>query len=433
MSNYKRATELNKIGKWEAALPFAERAVADNRQWPNNWCLLGWTLHGLGRYRESLAAAEEALKLAPDSEWAHRTRSRALGQLGRRTEALKAAREAVRQAPNEWRAWAHVAATAYALGYPADAREAAERAVELGHDVASPWVTLSYVCLEMDWEAAATAALRALSLAPEHTVALNNLGCARLLQKRYAEARDIFDRGIAISPGYTRLAFNRALATAHIDGLEAGSAEFARAETLSLALADKQLRENPANVRAHMTRARLIRMRDGDHVASFEAARRAVGLDPHSAAAWSSLADVAKSLDRWRLARYAARRAVHAEPSAPGRWLYAAFTAQYAGLPDEARRWARRVVEEAPESSRFLYASALLAQLDGDPEAARDLALEYIERYGDICCSRMFVLSCSLELGDTAGARDALDRAEHLLPRCHCHARTRWERVLAGS
>ena len=433
MSNYKRANELNKIGRWEQALPFAERAISDGRQSPNNWCLLGWTLNGLGRYADALAATEEALRLNPDSEWAHRIRSIALGHLGRRTEALKAAREAVRQAPNEWRAWSRLAGTAHQLGYPVDAREAAERAVELGPDQASPWVTLSYVCLDEHREEAANAALRALRLEPENTVALNNLGAARLLQGRYSEARDIFDRGIATGSEYARLVFNRARATAYIDGLEAGAAEYARALTLVFSVSDRRLREDPANAAVHAERSALLRLRDGDHVASLEAARRAVVLDPRSAAAWGSLSEAAKSLDRWSLARYAARRAVQAEPSVPSRWLQAAFTAQYAGLPDEARRWALRVVEEAPDSTLLTYASALLALLDGDPGQARDLGLQEIERYGESCCHRMFVLNCCLELGDTEGARDALDRAEHWRPRCHCHARTRWERILAGS
>ncbi|HEY2353679.1 MAG TPA: tetratricopeptide repeat protein [Gaiellaceae bacterium] len=433
MSNFERAEELNKIGKWDQALPYAERAVSDDRQWAGNWCLLGWTLHELGRYRESLSAVDEALRLSPDSEWAHRTRSATLAKLGRRTDALAAAREAVRQAPNEWRAWSTLATTAYSLGYPADARKAAERSVKLAPGQAFPWVTLSYVCLDDEWEDAADAALRALRLEPENASALNNLGWARFRQGRYSEARDVFDRGIAIRPGHTTLVINRAMATIYLDGLETGDAEYARAQTLRLSLADKQLRDDPANVGAYITRSSVLRLRDGDHVAAFEAARRAVAADPRSATAWSALDDAAASLDRWRLARYAARRAVRAEPSAPGRWLGAAFTAHYAGLPDEARRWARRVVEEAPDSIRANRASALLALLDGDPAQARDLSFQDLQRYGESCCVRMFILRCSLELSDIAGAREALDRAEHWRPRCHCFVRTRYERILAGS
>jgi tetratricopeptide (TPR) repeat protein len=433
VSNYKRANELGKLGMWEQALPFAERAVSDDRLRADNWCLLGWTLNGLGRDRDSLAAAEEALKLDPDSEWAHRTRSRALAQLGRRTEAMAAAREAVQQAPNEWRGWSVLAQTARGLGYPADARQAAERAVELAPDQVSPWVTLSYVCLDGDWEDAAAAALRALRLEPEDSSALNNLGWARVLQGRYSEARDIFDRGIAIRPENTTLVINRAIASVYVDGLEAGAAEYARAQTHALSLADKRLRDDPANVAAHVTRAGLLRNRDGDYAGSFEAARRAVALDPRSARAWGSLAEAAKSLERWSLARYAVRRAVEAEPSAPGRWSTAAFTAYYAGVPDEARGWAGRVVDEAPESNHFIYASALLALLDGDPARARDLGLHEIDRHGEDCSVRVFVGNCCLALGDTAGARDALERAEHWRPNCHCHRRTRLERLLAAS
>lgn len=429
---YARAVELTKVGDYERALPYAERAVSADPDRARNWCILAHALEELARPGEGLTAAERALSLDPDSEWAHRLRSIALRNLGRRTEALEAAHESAKRVPDQFRVWINFAGTAKALGSLDDARRAAERAVQLAPDHPHSWIMLSFVCVDEHWDEAADAATRALELAPDDSGALNNLGWAWFKQGRFLEARELFDRGIAIAPQKTRLLFNRAILTGYIDGLEAGSAEFARALAHELALVERRLSENLTNASAHAAHARLLRALGGQLDAALESARHAVSLDPRSAAAWDELSEVSASAGRWQLARYASRRAVDADASAPERWLMTGQIAQHSGHPDEATQWARRVISDAPDSVWLLWARALLAFIEQDFETARARATADLERTGERCCTRVFVAECCIARGDLAGAREELHRSRLRTPSCNCYRRMHVEARLGN-
>jgi tetratricopeptide (TPR) repeat protein len=422
---YTRANALGRLGDYERALPFAERAVSEDPQAWWNWCTLSASLRGLARYGEALTAAERALALEPDAEWAHRLRAGALSGLGRRTEAIEAARRAVAIRPNESRAWGRLAETAKALGFPREARRAAERGVELEPDETQSWLTLGFVCLGFDWDEAALASERALRLDPENKSAINNLGWARLNQGQFQEARELFDRAIIIAPDFLTSLFNRAVATGYIDGPEAGAFEYTRARSLALATHDRQLAENPRNGSAHTGRAQMLRGLGENATVVLAAARQGVSLDPRSANSWSELRVAAAIAGRWPLARYAARRAVEADAGSPDRWLNAAEVAQHAGHVEEAAEWSRRVVAEAPESIESGHAQALLLWLDGNFNEARVHVRQYLDRNPLHCCARVFLAACAIELGDKRGAHEALGHAELRSPTCGCFRRLR--------
>jgi tetratricopeptide (TPR) repeat protein len=427
---YSRAEELNNLRDHERALPFAERAVADDpRSW-KNWCSLARALNGLFRYGEALRAAERALALEPEAEWAHRLRALALQRIGRRSEALEAAREAVAIRPDNSWAWSMFAETAKHLGYEDEARPAAERAVALAPNNASHWVTLSYACLDLDWEAAAEACERALQLNSETEMALNNLGWVRLAQGAPQEARELFERAIRIAPGNTKFLFNRALTTSVLEGREAGTEEYLRVLELALANAERRIADNPQNASAHADRSAFLR-RDGLNPAvALESAKRAVAIDPHLAYGWAVLMEAAGAAGRWKLGRYAARRAIEADPSTPARWINAAEVAVHAGRPDEARFWANRVVTEAPDSRSFLEAEELRCVAAGDFAKALMFARENVARSPLTCCRHVAIANCCFQLGDEGAAREALGQAEIVRPACGCFRRQAVERRL---
>lgn len=428
---YKRAEELSGLGDSERALPFAERAVSEDPQAWQNWCSLSRALAGLARHGEALGAAERALALEPEAEWAHRLRSRALGALGRRSEAIDAAREAVAIRPDESQAWAQLAETAAHLGFGAEARRAAERAVGLAPEDANRWLTLSYVCIGVDWDESLRASERALQLKPEHPMAINNLGWARLAQGQAHEARELFDRAIRIAPAEPRWLFNRAIATGLLEGREAGTSEFLRAREVALARVERQIAEKPHNAMAHAGRAAMLRGLGAEPDVVLESARRSVSLDRNLAYGWQELREAAAVAGRWQLARYAARRAIEADPSAPDRWLVAGDIAHHAGRPAEAASWANRVVNEASESRSLPVAKGLLRFLDGDFENALTLAREdLLARARLSCCHHVFVAACCIELGDERGAQEALEQAELRRPTCGCFRRQRVKRLL---
>jgi hypothetical protein len=158
-------------------------------------CALGAAHLEAGRNREALRAAERALGIDPELEWAHRLRAYALIGLAdhfrmriepiglrRRIRALEAAREAARLDPEGRAALITLVEALLARRTRRSRREAlvvAERLVMLAPDDPATHNTLGRVFLKRHrWKDAEAAYRRALALDPHNYVALNNLGVA---------------------------------------------------------------------------------------------------------------------------------------------------------------------------------------------------------------------------------------------------------------
>jgi tetratricopeptide (TPR) repeat protein len=98
---------------------------------------------GLGDNHLALEAAERASSLEPEDELGHILRSAALYNLGRFGESIAAAREAVALAPYSWMTYQRLAEAVVASDQlPYEALSAAQRAVELAPDEAQAHGTL---------------------------------------------------------------------------------------------------------------------------------------------------------------------------------------------------------------------------------------------------------------------------------------------------
>jgi Tfp pilus assembly protein PilF len=127
-----RAHSYVELGRWQAATTELGLVLAGEPRSAEALCLLAQCRLQLRDDDEARRAAESALAVAPDDEWAHRLRSLALQRLGRHHEATVAAWEAVRLAPQVADTHARYAAALLQLGAPPDeARAAADRAVAL--------------------------------------------------------------------------------------------------------------------------------------------------------------------------------------------------------------------------------------------------------------------------------------------------------------
>src|SRR5579859_5270338 len=94
--------------------------------------LLAACHHRAGDRRAALEAADLAVAADPDAEWGHRLRAHALLSLGRLKEALRAAGEAVMLQPASWAGHLMVgAAAAYVRGESKRSQEAFRRAASL--------------------------------------------------------------------------------------------------------------------------------------------------------------------------------------------------------------------------------------------------------------------------------------------------------------
>lgn len=173
--------------------------------------LRSFCLYSLGRYPEAAAAAGEALAQEPESEWALRLRAISLTSMAdaakgpRRKslaqDALSAANDAVRVAPDSHLGYVVQADAHLARGDTRAADGAVHKAIELAPGEAQCWVTRSRVALiAQDYSAAANAARHALQLEPENFAAHNNLGAALDGQKRKREAAASFAMAARLRP-----------------------------------------------------------------------------------------------------------------------------------------------------------------------------------------------------------------------------------------
>ena len=155
-------------------------------------CLLGQSHLALRERVAGCRAAEAALRIAPDSEWAHRLHSLALTQLGRHGEAVAAAREAVRLAP--WLAETHRHLAGALIEVPGpfaadEARAAAEHALQLAPHAAASHVTVGVAAGRQGRRRDERDAYRrALELDPTNATALNNLAAVDVGRGRLAGA-----------------------------------------------------------------------------------------------------------------------------------------------------------------------------------------------------------------------------------------------------
>jgi tetratricopeptide (TPR) repeat protein len=179
MSDLARASALCDIGRYEDALPFAQRAVAADPADPEPHCVLASALYHLDRYADALQAAERAIGQDPNQEWPHRIRALSLLGSKKKRAALQAAREAVRLGPDLAETHHVLVQTLLANHRLKEAKREAEECLALRPDSALGHNAVAIVMLHAKkWRLSEEASLRALAIDPESSVARHNLGIA---------------------------------------------------------------------------------------------------------------------------------------------------------------------------------------------------------------------------------------------------------------
>ncbi|MEU8273077.1 hypothetical protein ACFYOK_15995 [Microbispora bryophytorum] len=178
---------------------------------PRAWCVVAVARLSHDQPEAALEAARQAIGRDPQDEWGHRLAGAALERLGRDTEAVAAAREAVRLAPGSWAARLRLASALRRI--PGRWREAwaeARRAVRFAPDEPDPHVLCGDLALlRGDHDGAARAYGAALRRRRDHPAAWVNLGLTLL---RWRRPRDHHDPAWEADPRETGRA-RRALET----------------------------------------------------------------------------------------------------------------------------------------------------------------------------------------------------------------------------
>ncbi|MGR6317780.1 tetratricopeptide repeat protein [Micromonospora soli] len=192
------------MGRWADAAVQLTAALRSRPDDVNALCLLARCQDLGGDGRRMLDAADRALAVAADHEWALRLRARALLKLKRPREATAAARTAVAVAPEEWRTHATLAEVLVqrmGVWSSVRARISTDTVLRLAPEEAGAHVVDAQVRLRAgEFDAARRACHRALALEPGNQAALHNLAVADLATERVGSAVRGFTAALAVAP-----------------------------------------------------------------------------------------------------------------------------------------------------------------------------------------------------------------------------------------
>ena len=165
------------------------------------YCTLAQAQSGMGRTDEALRSAQQACALDPSLEHGHRLRAIYHGRRGEGELAVAAAREAVRLAPEDDMTLSALSDAFKATGDLEEAMRVALRICEVTPESVWAYERCGNIALARKGFAEAEAYFRrGLALDPQHNVCLANLGWALEGQKRYREAIECLAETLRLHP-----------------------------------------------------------------------------------------------------------------------------------------------------------------------------------------------------------------------------------------
>jgi tetratricopeptide (TPR) repeat protein len=380
------ASNLLKLGQFEAAVARCERALAINPGLAEAHNNLGNALKGMGRLDEAVASYGRALQIQPRMAPAHNNLGNALRALGRVDEAVASYGGALAINPQFAEAHNNLGNALRALGQSQEAAASCRRALAIRPQFAEGHNTLGNALLDMEQLQAAEASYRqALALAPDYAEALSNLGnvlrlrgrlgdalacCRRALQIKpdFAEAHNnignalrtlgqlheavaSYERALQINPGYAEAHSNLGSALLDLWRLDAAAASYRRA---------LQIRPDYAEAHGKLGNVLLHLWQLDEAEAS---CRRSLALQPEYAEAHHHLGNVLFGQGRADEAMASYRRALELKPDYAEVHVSLGTALRPQGRASEAEASARRALELEPE---LISAIALLAELQVD-------------------------------------------------------------------
>ena len=271
---YLASYDLSKDVKWaELAKKAAERAIAIDPNLPEAQVTLGQLLTATGEPGKAAEVIRRALEKRPDDPEAVFALAFALESSGNTSEAEKTYIRGTQIRPTSWASFNKLGGFYFAARSDyAKAADAYRKAIALNPDVARVHSNLGVVFMRLGQLDEALAELRrALEIQP-NPAAHSNLGTTLYWLGRYTEAANAFGKAVAMAPKNFRWSIYLGDALALVPGR---SADARRAYSAALALAEEELRVNPADADVRVLMASCL-ARLGQRERAWDEAQRAV-------------------------------------------------------------------------------------------------------------------------------------------------------------
>lgn len=205
-----KARALLAAGRTRDALAILTAHVASAPDDAEAWCLIAQGHIAADDWRTAEQASSSAIRLEPESEWAHRLHGIALLHQGYFTPARRSADEAVRLAPWSWQGH-HLRANVDIDASSIDDRtyDAVRRTLELAPNEPAAHVLNGRLALAMKNTKLADHEFReALRLDPDNAIARNNLAVVQIRRRRWGSAGSHLIAALRLDPHSELLARN---------------------------------------------------------------------------------------------------------------------------------------------------------------------------------------------------------------------------------
>ena len=197
----RHAEALWAMGRFPEAAQAARESLTAEPDSARAYCTLAQAQNGMNLTDEALASAQQACALDPSLEHGHRLRAIYHGRRGESDLAVAAAREAVRLAPEDDLTLAALSDALKAAGDLGGAMQVALRICEVAPESVWAYERCGNIALARKEFAEAEAYFRrGLALDPQHNVCLANLGWALEGQDRHREAIDCLTEMLRLHP-----------------------------------------------------------------------------------------------------------------------------------------------------------------------------------------------------------------------------------------
>ena len=207
-----RGVALMESGAAKEALQDFDAALALAPAFFGAWLNKGLVLKKLGDASAALAALDQAVALNPAYAPAHNNRAAVLLDVEEYAQALAAAQRAIALAPSFAEAWNNQGLAQLGLEQRDAALESFGQAVRYDHaNAAAHYNAASIYWQRGDYAKAAEAYRHCLRAAPQHLVALNDLGLAEAALGNHPAAIECYDRVLRLAPDFAEAQFNKSL------------------------------------------------------------------------------------------------------------------------------------------------------------------------------------------------------------------------------
>jgi tetratricopeptide (TPR) repeat protein len=190
---------LFKLGRYEEAISFFDRAISIKSDYYEAWYNRGICLFRLGRYEEAIRSYDEVVNIKSDHYEAWCNRGVCLFRLGRYEEAIRSYDEVVNIKSDYYEAWYNRGVCLFELGRDEEAVESYNRSISVKADEDKSWYNRGVCLFRLGrYEEAVESYNRTISIRPYFREAWNDRGISLVNLGRYQESLQSYDQAIAI-------------------------------------------------------------------------------------------------------------------------------------------------------------------------------------------------------------------------------------------